>query len=670
MKRRPETPVITPSWQEHERSRRGLFSFGAAVLVIMITGLGIGYVREAADARRRGQVELARLEAYTNEQLAEISELTTLSTIIPNKERLVFRTDLSALPKDMADLERLARGSLDMVEELEGGDAGELSEVRERFRQYEDSLETQTRILQEGDFDQAWIYERSKTRPAYDVFKGAVADSVETHGREADRANTVASVGTFVVLAIAGLGLALGRWHAERQRRQFEKRITHQAFHDPLTDLANRLLLRERLDHALTLAKRRTDPLCVMFIDLDGFKHVNDTMGHDAGDDLLREVSARLRHCVRDSDTIARLGGDEFAVLMELTSPAQAQLVAERALSSLMRPIKLQEGRVELTGSIGISSCQGGDSTVEEMLANADLAMYAAKASGKNCYRVFREGMRQMLLERIDLEADLKRALETNDQFKVHFQPLVNLETREVVGVESLARWVHPQRGLMAADRFIPVAEDSGLIVQLDAYVLEAACRQIQRFVEDGYSFAEMVSVNVSAKAFSRADFVEVVARALERSGMSASRLMLEITEGSLMHDTQSTLDKLHRLRALGIRIAVDDFGTGYSSLSYLRRFPVDVVKIDRSFIENIAEGPDEGAIAAAIIKLCDSLGLEVIAEGIDKPEQVKELRRLRCTFGQGYFFAKPVPPEELTEIVRNSLPYDPVLNPSDSPRA
>jgi diguanylate cyclase (GGDEF)-like protein len=669
VKRGQESPFLTPQWQERKLSRAAvLLPWMAAALLMIGTGLGISVIRNAADDRREGQVELARLEAYTNEQLAVISEVTTLSTIIEDESRPVFKADLEDLPGEMTRLETRLERSMERIANL-GLPDEELATLRVRFRQYEDSIEAQAGILQRGDFDQAWIYERSKTRPVYDRLREAAQASVTTNGKLAEQANRFASFGTFAVLALAGLALALGRAHNERQRRSFQKRITHQAFHDPLTDLANRLLLRERLDHALSLAKRRSDTLCVMFIDLDGFKHVNDTMGHDAGDLLLREVSNRLSYCVRDSDTIARLGGDEFAVLMEMTTPAQAQLVAERSLVSLQKPIVLSGGTVELTGSIGISTCEDGGSTVEEMLANADLAMYAAKAGGKNCYRVFREGMRQMLLQRIDLEGDLKKAIE-NDEFAVYFQPLVNLETREVVGVETLARWHHPEKGLMAADQFIPVAEDSGIIVQLDAYVLEAACRELVKFVEADMPLAELVSVNVSAKAFARGDFVEVVGRAVERSGLAASRLMVEITEGSLMHDTQSTLDKLHRLRAMGIRIAVDDFGTGYSSLSYLRRFPVDVVKIDRSFVQHISEGPDEGAIAAAIIKLCESLGLEVIAEGIDKPEQVKELRRLKCKLGQGFFFAKPMPPEELVQIVKGSLPYDPELNPSDTQTA
>ena len=660
---------MSPTWQERKRSRVAvLISFFATALLILGTGAGISFIRARADDRRQAQIELARLEADTNEQLARISEVTTLSTIVEDRDQPVFRTDMETLPDAMTALEGEAERSLDLIAEL-GLPGNELQTLRDRFRQYEDSIETQTAILQRGEFDQAWIYERSKTRRVFDRLRDASRASQATNGRMADRANTFASLGTFLVLGLAGLALALGRAHNERQRRAFEKKITHQAFHDPLTDLANRSLLRERLEHALALARRRVDTTCVMFVDLDGFKHVNDTMGHDAGDLLLREVSDRLRVCVRDSDTIARLGGDEFAVLMEMTSPAQAQLVAERALSSLVRPIRLEGGTVELSGSIGISTCMEGDSSVEEMLANADLAMYAAKAGGKNCYRVFREGMRQMLLERIDLEGDLKRAIESGE-FLIHFQPIVNLETRAITGVESLVRWVHPEKGLMTADRFIPVAEDSGLIVQMDSYVLQSACKIAQEFVEEGLSFAEYVSVNVSAKAFGRADFTEVVASALERSGFAPRRLILEITEGSLMHDTQSTLDKLHRLRAMGIRIAVDDFGTGYSSLSYLRRFPVDIVKIDRSFVENMADSADEAAIAAAIIKLCDSLGLEVVAEGIDKPEQVKELRRLKCKLGQGYFFAKPQPAEELREAARRSVPYDPVLNPSDTQTA
>jgi diguanylate cyclase (GGDEF)-like protein len=662
-------PGLTPKWQERRRSRLAvLASWSAVAMLVLGTGFGISFIRNIADDRRGGQIELARLEAYTNEQLAVISEVTTLSTIIEDEDQVHFQNDLAQLPEEMDRLDRAADRSMGRIAGL-GLPNGELSILRSAFRQYEAAIQAQVRILQHGDFDQAWIYERSKTRPVYNVLRRASRTSVSTNGKLADRANLLAGLGTFGVLALAAVALGLARAHSEKQRRTFENRITHQAFHDPLTDLANRLLLRERLDHALALARRRSDPLCVMFIDLDGFKHVNDTMGHDAGDLLLREVSNRLRYRVRDTDTIARLGGDEFAVLMEMTGPAQAQRVAERVLSSLKKPILLDGSTVELTGSIGISTCDGGESSVEEMLANADLAMYAAKAGGKNCYRLFRDGMRQMLLERIDLEGDLKRAIETN-AISVFFQPLVDLETREVVGVETLARWIHPSKGLMTADRFIPVAEDSGLIVPLDAYVLEAACEQLRTFVADDVSFGKLLSVNVSAKAFSRADFVDVVARALERNDLSGTRLMLEVTEGSLMHDTQSTLDKLHRLRALGIRIAVDDFGTGYSSLSYLRRFPVDVVKIDRSFVENVAASPEEGAIAAAIIRLCRSLGLEVIAEGIERPEQVRELRRLKCKLGQGYFFAKPAPPEELTKIVQGSIPYDPVLNPSEAPTA
>src|SRR5919108_5736527 len=367
------------------------------------------------------------------------------------------------------------------------------------------------------------------------------------------------------------------------ERKALEEQLAHQAFHDSLTKLANRALLKDRVDHALARAARRGRPLAVMLLDLDGFKAVNDSLGHEAGDELLVTVATRLLECVRPTDTAARLGGDEFAVLIEdLASPGDFAVVAQRVLDSLQAPFHLHGKDVFVRGSIGIAMCGGGENTSDELLRNADVAMYMAKAEGKNRFELFNPSMHSAMLERLDIEADLRRAVERGE-FVLHYQPTVVLQTGRIAGIEALVRWQHPDRGLMAPADFIAIAEETGLIVPIGEWVLHEACRQTRQWhVEHPKEPPLKISVKLSARQLAQENVVRVVERVLAETGLDPSTLTLEITESAVMNDHVTTIVRLNQLKALGVRIAVDDFGTGYSSLSYLRRFPIDVLKIDR----------------------------------------------------------------------------------------
>jgi diguanylate cyclase (GGDEF)-like protein len=420
------------------------------------------------------------------------------------------------------------------------------------------------------------------------------------------------------------------------------ERVRHQAFHDPLTRLANRSLFRDRLDHALAKSTRGLRSVCVLFVDLDDFKTVNDTHGHTVGDALLVAAGERLVSVVRPGDTVARLGGDEFAVLLEdVEDGRDAVAPAERILAAFSVPFQIGGNELFIGGSIGIAMGAAGEKTADELLRNADFAMYQAKSMGKGRHAMFEARMRDAAVERVELAALLRRALD-RDELILHYQPIIDLRTGEVRGLEALVRWQQPERGLLMPTQFIDIAEETGLIVPIGRWVMREACRQASTWQERFPSDPPLsISVNLSTRQFSDPRLVSDIAAAIRDSGIPASSLILEITESLLVRDADGTIAKLRAIRAMGVRLAIDDFGTGYSSLSYLQRFPLDVLKIDRAFVE--AVGNAEGtALVRSIVDIGKSLRLSTVAEGIERPEQPAQLLALQCDMGQGFLMNRP----------------------------
>jgi len=391
--------------------------------------------------------------------------------------------------------------------------------------------------------------------------------------------------------------------------------------------------------------------VAVLFVDLDDFKTINDSLGHNGGDEVLVAVAGRLRECLRPGDTFARFGGDEFAILGEDTSLSNATSVAYRIVDALGEPFSIGGREVMIHASVGIEFAEAQGTRTDELLRNADVAMYVAKGKGKARYQLFEPSMHTAALRRLEIKADLRRAVE-KDEFVLHYQPIVSLNGGALLGMEALVRWNHPERGLLPPLDFISVAEQTGLITPLGRWVLREACRQATKWPLSNPSIS--LSVNVSTTQFQQPGLVEDVANALWDSGLDPSILTLEITESVLVHDTDAVIEKLHRLKDFGVKVAIDDFGTGYSSLGYLKRFPIDILKIDKSFIDGVGNGAEEAAIAQAIIKLGESLGLEVVAEGIELPEQIDALQLLRCERGQGFFFSGPVDAETMGGLLAN----------------
>ncbi len=466
--------------------------------------------------------------------------------------------------------------------------------------------------------------------------------AVATHS--ADRSYT--AVEQEVLLAFAEhASLALNDASAvEALRRAFSQAV-HEATHDPLTGLPNRTLVLDRLQQALARVGRSGVPTAVLFIDLDRFKVVNDSLGHATGDEALILISQRLRAAVRTPDTVGRLAGDEFVVICEETDCGEAFAVAERIARAVAEPLLLAGGEAVVTASIGIVHGDIG-AVAEEMLRDSDVAMYRAKERGRSRIEIFDHAMRQRMLDRLEMERDLRTAI-ASEQLRLHYQPIVRLADGEVVAVEALLRWERPGRGPVGPVEFIPVAEESGLILPLGQWVLGEACTQLAAWRAGGRP-ALRVSVNLSARQFGDPDLVQVVAGALAAAGLSGDALCLEITESVLMEEAEATVETLRALKALGVRLSVDDFGTGYSSLGYLKRFPVDVLKVDRSFVNGLADDPEDEAIVAAVIGLAQALKLEVVAEGVETPDQLRKLRELGCDAVQGYLCGRPCPPGDL----------------------
>jgi diguanylate cyclase (GGDEF)-like protein len=439
------------------------------------------------------------------------------------------------------------------------------------------------------------------------------------------------------------------------ERVRLEEELTRQAFYDGLTELANRALFRDRLDHALAQSVRSLRTLAVLLVDLDGFKQVNDSLGHDAGDHLLKQVAGRFATVTRPGDTLARLGGDEFALLLEGANETMATEVARRLLSSLSEPIEIAGRSLRLGASIGVVTNEGDGGASDSLIRDADLAMYAAKEAGRGRYEVFRSEMARELGELLGLEHELRLGLERGE-FELHYQPLVDLETRGFIGAEGLLRWRSPSRGLVEAERFISVAEATGLILQLGEFVLREACRQTVAWEEAGALSEEFVTwVNVSGKQISAGGLQARVMEELAGSGLRATRLGLEVTETAVVLEGppgDRARAELRNLHTLGVRIAIDDFGTGFSSLGHLRRFPVDVIKVDRSFVHGVEYDAKDAAITANLASLAHALGLVAIAEGIESAGQLTAVHELGCDHAQGHLFARPMPGVELGRLL------------------
>jgi diguanylate cyclase (GGDEF)-like protein/PAS domain S-box-containing protein len=438
--------------------------------------------------------------------------------------------------------------------------------------------------------------------------------------------------------------------------KRTEAELAHQALHDPLTGLANRALFLDHLEYALARTDRRDEELAVLFLDLDRFKVINDSLGHSAGDQLLVAVGGRLPRVLRAGDTVARLGGDEFVVLLpDVNGSEEVVVIAERVLEALRRPVSVDGDEVFSSASIGIALASGtvdanGRVTAEGLLRDADAAMYRAKARGRDCYEIFDEQLRTQATARLHLESFLRRAIELGE-LEVHFQPEIDVVSSRVVGCEALVRWHHPTDGLLEAAAFIAIAEESGLIVDLGLWVLREACRQAGAWNRAGRDSLQTLRVNLSTRQLAQPDLVKSVLGVLDESGIPASLLCLEITETTLMADSIASLEALTMLRAAGIEIAIDDFGTGYSSLGYLKQLPVDVLKIDRSFVDGLGVDPDDTAIVDAIISLGRALGLRIVAEGVETDRQLDELRKLGCDRAQGFLFSPAVPADEFWAV-------------------
>jgi diguanylate cyclase (GGDEF)-like protein len=438
------------------------------------------------------------------------------------------------------------------------------------------------------------------------------------------------------------------------ERKNAEERLAHLAQFDSLTGLPNRHLFHDRLGHAMAQAKRSGHPMAVLFIDLDRFKLVNDTRGHDAGDKLLQEAAARLAQCVRSSDTVGRFGGDEFgAILSELSKPGDASLVAQKIIDAVARPFQLDGHETYVTASVGITLFPADGEEAGALIMNADVAMYRAKEQGRNNYQYFTREMNERALERVRMEAALRRAVERRE-FLLHYQPKADLKSGAICGLEALLRWRHPERGLVSPAEFIPVLEDTGLIVPVGEWVMEAVCAQIRAWREKGLAVPP-VAVNLSARQFQQKDLEATVRRILQTAGVDGSLLEFELTESMLMKDPEAAAHTLQGLKEAGVRLSVDDFGTGYSSLAYLKRFPIDALKIDRAFIRDVTVDPDDAAITLAIISLGHSLKLKVIAEGVETEAQLDFLSAHGCDEMQGFYFARPLPVGDCTQALIES---------------
>jgi diguanylate cyclase (GGDEF)-like protein len=600
------------------QGKRTLLIAAVVAVAAAAATLGIAALHGHADERR------ARHEAFLALQ-ADAHRLNTLEWQATAERRLPLGVLVEG--RDL-----VARIRVQLAELDRGGDAASAASA---FAALMPVIREELALLRSRDFSRAAAAHDEAER-RFERLQAALERAASLNHALAVRSDRISWIGTVAVMLalVFGVSALLGLLDRAARRRAADVRFRDLAYQDSLTGLPNRPLFEQRIASALLDGT----PAVVAFLDLDDFKRVNDSLGHAAGDRLLEICGERLRNALREGDTVARLGGDEFAVLALHVSDVEA-LVA-RLFDVLAAPVMLEGKRLSLRASIGIASTDTGD----DLLRNADLAMYAAKAAGTNRCAVFTRDMHVNAVERLDRREQLERAIE-NEELVLHYQPIVDLDLGRVAGFEALVRWQHPLRGFLGPGEFIPLAEETGLIVPLGRWVLRESARQAALWAGAPY-----LSVNVASAQLEQPGFVDEVASALADSGLDASRLMLEVTESSLVGDAEA--ERLQALRRLGVRLAIDDFGTGYSSLSYLRRFPMDVLKIDRSFTRDACE---DSALLQAIVAMGESLGLVLIPEGIEEPEQADELRALGCRLGQGYLFGRPVPADQLTGALLTS---------------
>ena len=649
-----------------------------AVLVALLVALGAAYViaelRGRADEANRAVLAFKDLD----KQAYRLSALEWQATAERRLDDEVDEEAREAYTDSSESLEELGR--------LEAQSEG-LSRVRRAYRDFSGATKEQFRLLAAGDVEGALAVDEERVDPSFEAFGGELKDAGEEYGALARWQNGFATAGSVLTLLVAAVVVgALFRWGGRARRaaqlleteqrvwRESEKLLRHQALHDPLTGLPNRALLVERLGQALARTERRGWSVGVLFMDLDNFKVVNDSLGHKAGDRLLVEVAGRLREGKRPEDTVARLGGDEFVVLLEdLDDEFHATRAAERLVERLRAPFEIGGQEVYAEASVGVALGACGDDA-DDLLRSADIAMYRAKHGGKGRVRLFDRDMDAEARERLKRENDLRRALERGE-FVLHYQPEVLLDADlqqrlrlmgkpaavaarapkvepRVVAMEALVRWEHPERGLVAPAEFIPLAEETGLIVPLGRWVLQEACRQAKEWREQYPDYPLMMAVNVSARQFQHPDLVAWIEEAANHAGLAPGNLLLEITESVLMEDAEHNKVTLEKLKGLGVALAIDDFGTGYSSLAYLRRFSVDYLKIDRSFTHGMGRDSENKAIVLGMIGLAHAVGLKTVAEGVEYAEQLAQLRAMRCDMAQGYHFARPMPREGASEFL------------------
>ena len=613
----------------------------AALALLPVVGLVVFYRRYIEEREKHERVEMLYTSSRAFQRARGVD--ATITTLL-SRAREMFRADLAELsllpPVEGAEMARFElRGEGGVTETT-----ASLDELTALVAEQRCGL-LMPRARRHDDWQAI-----AAARGLRDAMLAPISGDTGVLGvlLVADRRSDVATFGREDLTLLetfagqASISIENGRLEAEMQQL---------AFHDSLTGLANRALLTLRLEESLQRRQRVPLGPAVLFLDLDDFKTVNDSLGHAVGDRLLTHVAGRLRDCLRPADTAARLGGDEFAILLpELRSADAAAAVAERLIQSLSTPFTVDATRVSIHASIGVVIATPDRHSADELLRDADIAMYRAKAGGKGTWEMFETSMQEQVRERHLLKLDLERALE-NGEMMVHYQPIVALQDESIVGVEALVRWMHPRRGIVGPDEFVPLAEETGLINAIGRFVLRRACAEATAWNRSAPDF--VLTVNLSGRQLHREDFVAEVATVLTETGFDPRHLVLEITETVMVEDDDRVRQTLQGLKSLGVRLAMDDFGTGYSSLSSLRGLPVDILKIAKPFIDGLGSDAQDGAFAAAIVRLGQTLGLSMIAEGIERTEQLGELRPLLCGMGQGYLFAKPMEGTVFTELFR-----------------